>query len=271
MANPQLEDGYIGIANDIAEALMRINLSAHESRVLWFIFRTTYGWEKKVDWISLSQFEKCIGLDRRLIHRAIKNLTMKNIIVIQRDDGIRVSYGIQKDFDKWIPDAGSRKHPKQKQAVIIEPSSKGILSSKGMTTVIQRDDEPSSKGIPTRTTITKENIYSMDFLEFWKAYPKKSGSKKIAFDNWNKLNGQRPEIGIILEAISNQTEWRKNANGEFRPEWKDPERWLKGRMWEAETGKPVANSTEKPKKYTVIDPKDIMDRQRRRDEGELLL
>lgn len=78
-------------------------------------------------------------------------------------------------------------------------------------------------------------VYTEDFDAFWKAYPKRSGSKAAAFTNWKKLNGQRPELAVILTAITNQIKWRENANGEFRPEWKDPERWIKNRMWEAET------------------------------------
>lgn len=80
--------------------------------------------------------------------------------------------------------------------------------------------------------------YSSEFLIFWKAYPKKTGSKKVAFDNWKKLNGEKPEIEFILSAIKQQQEWRDNSNGEFRPEWKDPERWIKGKMWEVELNKP---------------------------------
>ena len=141
MANPQKEEGFLPVANKIAEALMKINLSAYESRVLWFLFRKTYGWGKKTDWISLSQFSECIGLDRRLIHRAIKGLSSKKMIVIEKDDGIRIRYGFQKDYEKWK------------------------VSSKKMT-VIKRDDEVSSKKmtrlsskeIPTIDTITKDTI-----------------------------------------------------------------------------------------------------------------
>lgn len=128
MANPQKENGYIPVSNEIADALMRVNLSAYESRVLWFLFRKTYGWNKKVDWITLSQFSACIGLDRRLIHRALKGLSSKKMIVINRDDKFKIRYGFQKDYGDWI----------------LEP--KNIkLSSKEMTSVINRDDGLSSK------------------------------------------------------------------------------------------------------------------------------
>lgn len=115
---------------------MRVNLSAYETRVLWFLFRKTYGWKKKTDWITLSQFSLCIGLDRRLIHRALKELSSKKMIVIERDDGKRLRYGFQKNYEKWK------------------------LSSKKMT-VIDSDDQLSSIQIPTKETIQKKETTSL--------------------------------------------------------------------------------------------------------------
>jgi len=101
MANPQKEDGFTPIANEIAEALCRVNLSAYESRVLWFLFRKTYGWEKKTDRIALSQFSKGTGLDRRIVHRTLKHLEARKIVVIYRGDKRRVRYGFQKNYELW--------------------------------------------------------------------------------------------------------------------------------------------------------------------------
>jgi len=56
MANPQPENGHTDIANEIIEALWKINLSSYEWRVLLYLLRKTYGWHKKTDQISLSQF-----------------------------------------------------------------------------------------------------------------------------------------------------------------------------------------------------------------------
>lgn len=131
--SPQLEDGYVQIAREIVEALCRVNLSAYESRVLWFIFLKTYGFKKKMDWIALSQFAKSLGLDRRLVHRALQSLSSKKMTVIGRDDKNRPTYGFQKDYSLWK------------------------VSSKKMT-VISRDDALSSKEIPTKETLTKEDI-----------------------------------------------------------------------------------------------------------------
>ena len=47
MATPQAEHGHIDIANEIAEALAKIEFSAYESKCLWVIWRQTYGGIKK--------------------------------------------------------------------------------------------------------------------------------------------------------------------------------------------------------------------------------
>ena len=91
--------------------------------------------------------------------------------------------------------------------------------------------------------------YTEGFESFWGAYPNKAGSKKAAFDIWRGLGKQLPAIEEILSAILVQKMWRRNANGEFRPEWKDAERWLKNRMWEAEVSMA-------PVKSLVAGPKD---------------
>ncbi|MFZ3386508.1 MAG: replication protein [Candidatus Hydromicrobium sp.] len=41
MAKPDINDGHIDIANDLSEALMRINLSGYQYRTIWCVFRKT--------------------------------------------------------------------------------------------------------------------------------------------------------------------------------------------------------------------------------------
>jgi phage replication O-like protein O len=99
-ANPQIEDGHIDIANEIAEALARVQLSGYEWRILWVIFRKTYGWHKKMDQISITQFEKATGLKRWHVHRTLSILTEKNIVTKIGNSRI-ITYRFQKDYTKW--------------------------------------------------------------------------------------------------------------------------------------------------------------------------
>jgi len=100
MANPQRENGHIDIANDIAEALARIQLSGYESRILWVILRKTYGWHKKMDFISITQFEKCTKLKRRHVVRSLQRLLERNIIT-KNGNSFITKWGLQKDYEKW--------------------------------------------------------------------------------------------------------------------------------------------------------------------------
>ena len=47
MANPQLENGFTRIANEILEALSKAELSGSEFRLAIAILRFTYGMQKK--------------------------------------------------------------------------------------------------------------------------------------------------------------------------------------------------------------------------------
>lgn len=102
MANPQIEDGHVDIANELVEALCHAYFSPAESKIFWTILRKTYGWHKKTDTISYSQFEEATGLDRRHVGPAIKRLINRNFIICNNaGERIISEYGIQKDYDKW--------------------------------------------------------------------------------------------------------------------------------------------------------------------------
>jgi hypothetical protein len=79
----------------------------------------------------------------------------------------------------------------------------------------------------------KEKEKETDFEVFWKAYPNKT-EKKYTLKCWKKLKSTRPPIEELLKAIKKQIEWREKANGEFRPEWKNPATWLNKGCWDDE-------------------------------------
>ena len=102
MANPQKENGFTPIASELVEALAKVNLSAYESRVLWALFRKTYGWHKKADRISRSQFADITKLDGRNISRTLARLVSRNIVLKKVASPQVVVYSIQKDYTLWV-------------------------------------------------------------------------------------------------------------------------------------------------------------------------
>jgi phage replication O-like protein O len=119
MLTPQKENGYTAIANELMEALIKYKLPSSEIRCLLFIIRKTYGYNKKTDAISLSQFVKATSLNRKAVARALKSLNNKNLIYVEKggvkNDTILTSkYRLNKRYKSWVSsvknDTGSVKN-----------------------------------------------------------------------------------------------------------------------------------------------------------------
>lgn len=102
MANPQKENGFTPIANEILEKLVNISLLGSEFQILLFIIRKTYGYQKKVDRISLTQFEKGTGISRPTVVKTLKNLMAKGLIVKICLPGGNIGYSFIKDHENWV-------------------------------------------------------------------------------------------------------------------------------------------------------------------------
>ena len=103
MANPQTENGFLKIANELFEALMKTHFSSEETKVLRAIMRKTFGFHKIWDKISLSQITKVTGLLKQNVHDTIIRLEKRNIIVRESLGPYRgYKLKVQKNYDKWI-------------------------------------------------------------------------------------------------------------------------------------------------------------------------
>ena len=81
MASPQKENGYTAISNEIMEALAKYRIPGQEIQLIWVLLRKTWGWNKKSDYISLSQWAKLTGIKRTKCSALLNSLISKNIII----------------------------------------------------------------------------------------------------------------------------------------------------------------------------------------------
>ena len=96
----QLENGYTKIANEILDALCRFRIPGEQRQCLDVIFRKTYGFNKKLDEISNSQFCTATGLNKANVCRAIKQLVVKKVVV-KSDNKRTATYCFNKNFEQW--------------------------------------------------------------------------------------------------------------------------------------------------------------------------
>ena len=174
MAEPQLEDGFTRIANELLEAIYNAHLSEYESRIFLFILRMTYGFGHKSDTISISQFENGItakdgglivrgtGIHHRHICATLNTLKGRNIIE-KHTGGYIKEYSIQKDYTKWrdipLKQIQSSTSSSTAQSSTAQPSMGGVLNE--VRVVLSQVREIVLSQVNTKETkeiITKEMI-----------------------------------------------------------------------------------------------------------------
>lgn len=100
MASPQKENGHIDIANELVEKLATLHMSGNEWMIWWVVLRKTWGWQKKEDRISLTQFQKSTGLSRPSVVLAIERLVAKNVLVA-KPLPLGKEFSFNKDYETW--------------------------------------------------------------------------------------------------------------------------------------------------------------------------
>jgi phage replication O-like protein O len=101
VANVQKENGFCPIANELMEALAYADLKAAEYRVLLYIIRLTYGWNRKKTILPAEQIAAGCALSANTVHLTIRSLRARNIIQTEGDNHHPKTYSIQKDYEKW--------------------------------------------------------------------------------------------------------------------------------------------------------------------------
>jgi phage replication O-like protein O len=175
MATPQIKNGFTRIANEILEALAKVNLSAYETRTLLALLRKTYGFQKKEDRISVSQFQKITGLKRQHQSRALKELEERQIIT-RIGDGFINNYLFQKDFSKWrtITKRGDGLQTVTRIGDTLSPESATILSPELVTTKEKRKyTKESGVSLPSRIKKDLDVFLKNKAEEIYQLYPKK--------------------------------------------------------------------------------------------------
>lgn len=99
--SPQKENGYTPIANEIMEALVGARLNGSEMAIILYVMRRTYGYGKKEDWISYTQFEKALGIARKNVWRNIESLVTKRLLVTEKKLG-KTIYRFNKHYTGWV-------------------------------------------------------------------------------------------------------------------------------------------------------------------------
>ena len=185
MANPQLKNGYTKIANELLEAICRLNISGNEMRILLYIIRRTYGFNRSYAEISRSEIASAVGTRSVHISRALKKLSALNLIELRSSEGVKPqTISIVKDYEEWAVESCTELLlPKM---VTVTKNGNPTITKNGNPTITKNGNPTITKnGNPTYKDNIKENI--KDSFKYNKTTYGRNGKVLLKTEEYDKL------------------------------------------------------------------------------------
>jgi phage replication O-like protein O len=100
-ANPQLENGYTRIANELFEAIIEYPFTCAELKMILFIIRRTYGWRTSKSFISYGSIARKLRMDIRYVKRRINKLILDKVLLKDKTEW-KNRIGLNKEYTSWL-------------------------------------------------------------------------------------------------------------------------------------------------------------------------
>lgn len=91
------KDEFIKIPNQFIEAVYKQCFGVNQAKVLWFVVRKTWGWQKRSEFIRVTQCAEELKIPKSRVSEALSSLVKRRIITANRNK----TYAIQMNTDLW--------------------------------------------------------------------------------------------------------------------------------------------------------------------------
>ena len=210
MTSPQKENGFTPIANELLEAFYCAKFTEYERVCLLHIWRKTYGWSKKEDWIANSQFSEDTGIPKPHITRTLKALESRKIIV----RGTR-KLAVNKCYPEWLVEW--RKLPHQVTGV-TSPGNKKLphqVPTKESKANIQKQLSETSS-LNSNYPLKEEDMWNAKADDFEEGVIDLDGDGSLKEEKKKptKKYPNAPQVRKIFQEVlgKNPAAWKQNKN-----------------------------------------------------------
>ncbi len=236
-----LDNGYTRIANELLDAIMLAGLTKHQLLMVMAVWRKTYGFNKKMDWVGNEQLESMTKIDSTKCSTA-KNQLVRMKIFIQ--EGRKI--GMNKNISEWETDIdrNSKSFTETVKNSFTE-TVKTTLPKQSNTKDNNTKDKKENKNTMSeevRSTNEKSNSEPTKpdpFLEpfekiFWVAGMRKIGKDKSKsafkskFKEWRKETGGT--IDEFAKLLADDIQYRLRIQ-QFGFDKMHPTTYLNGSRW----------------------------------------
>lgn len=106
MANPQKENGFTPISNELLESIYRHSFTSTQLKIILCVCRYTYGYSRKVASLGAGYIAKAIGYNPRSTAREIVRLIKSGVLIEDKTYKLNSprKLGLQKDYEVWRVD-----------------------------------------------------------------------------------------------------------------------------------------------------------------------
>lgn len=201
MANPQKENGYTAVANEIEEALSIMKLNGIQFRILHALARYTYGFSRKECEMSVTFLACAVGSTKSHISKELSELINKKIIIeIGANKGRKSRIlSLNKNYEEWNGYSEALEYRdrilnkllqlQSHTCCVMSPLSKTALQPRNqdkqtVKQLKQTYNEHFSSDSSSNQTIPPEQEL---FDRLWKLYPEKKGYGKVSKKTKNNL------------------------------------------------------------------------------------
>lgn len=153
MANPQLENGFTQLANELYLAIIRAGFNGSEASVLHFIIYQTYGYHRTARQLSASYISNGSYVPIKTVRRCLTNLIKNNVVISKEVDNSQIKLlSVNKDYSQWVL--------KNRQRVLKNEDTQTLA-----TGVPKSGQKPYSKTSTNTKKIKQERIKQERFFE----------------------------------------------------------------------------------------------------------
>ncbi|MDC9591464.1 replication protein [Xenorhabdus sp. XENO-10] len=249
-----LEDGFTRVANELLDAVLLSGLTEIQLHIVLAIWRKTYGYNKKMDWISNEQFQQMTTKDSTKCSTA-KNQLIRMKVLIQSGRQI----GMNKNISEWETkfNGFSKSFTKSVKKSFTESVNRSLPNQSNTKDNITKDKKDKKDILPEQVQAEcktpphepakQDQIQSAFENIFWLAgmrkvgKPKALSSFKSQFKAWRKETGGTPEQ--FAEFLAADIRLRLQVKI-FGFENLHPTTYLNGQRWTDE--KPLTSTPAQP-------------------------
>lgn len=227
-SSPQLEDGYVRIANELYDAILEKLSSYRHIKVVMAVIRKTYGYGKKEDDITISQLASLTGIHRNHVGATIKSLEQMRVINPVRAGQYGLVIGINKHHGQW--QKGEPKARGMATKTVAEECNQNSCSAQpkqllGATKTVDLSNQNVAHNRQPQKTTPKDNskriAQSADcaasaktdaaFAEFWETFGHKKGkanAKEAFAREFAKAGHSADWLNAVMAAAAKEAQRR---------------------------------------------------------------